>query len=192
MESDEKVELINQTIQKLIEEKKKKKKSSKDASSHDDQLILSTLLSQLESLKEEEVPKQSSENETTKVEEITCPSVGEVEANGKDGGGAEIGTEGIVNELRKVRRQNLITHCLLSVMIVLTVAWQLSEVKLILKVKDGLNHPLRSVGSMLTGMLKGPQNNGKDAEKQHGMEELKMPELPHMDLSELHLNGERH
>ncbi|KAF5773687.1 hypothetical protein HanXRQr2_Chr13g0591331 [Helianthus annuus] len=36
--------------------------------------------------------------------------------------------EKILKELKKVRRQNVVTHCLLSVMILLTVTWQISEV----------------------------------------------------------------
>ncbi|KAJ9169312.1 hypothetical protein P3X46_017518 [Hevea brasiliensis] len=97
----------------------------------------------------------------------------------------------LVKELRKVRKQNFLTHCLLSGMIVLTVAWQLSEVSLILKIKDGLNHPFKSLGSMITGMLKAPGSNAQDAEKQQHTEPsssipLQMPELPHVDLG---LNG---
>ncbi|KAK2636811.1 hypothetical protein Ddye_031603 [Dipteronia dyeriana] len=193
MKSNEKVELINQTLQKLIQEKQKKK-----ASSHDDQLLLSTLLSQLESLKEEEeeeVGEQSSECETTQVEETEREDADEIYG----GGGDEIvGAEEIVNEIKKVKKQNLITHCLLSVMIVLTVAWQFSEAALIFKVKDGLSHPFRSVGGMLTGIFKPPQNNGDDSEKQqqlhHHIETLKLPELPHVhvDFSDLHLNGAKH
>ena len=74
--------------------------------------------------------------------------------------------EEIVKELRAVRRQNFVTHCLLSVMIALTVAWQVSEVSLILKVKDGLTHPFKSFGSMLTGRVKYPRADGQDTEKQ--------------------------
>ncbi|KAK0573473.1 hypothetical protein LWI29_008513 [Acer saccharum] len=195
MKSNEKVELINQTLQKLIQEKKKKKK----ASSHDDQLLLSTLLSQLESLKEEEEEEEEEVAEqSSECEEETKGEYGDQ----INGGRAEIGAEEIVNEIKKVKKQNLITHCLISVMIVLTVAWQFSEVALIFKVKDGLSHPFKSVGSMLTGILKppqrkSPQNNGDDSEKQqqhHHIDALKLTELPHvhMDFSDLHLNGEKH
>ncbi|KAK3223674.1 hypothetical protein Dsin_010699 [Dipteronia sinensis] len=204
MKSNEKVELINQTLQKLIQEKKKKK-----ASSHDDQLLLSTLLSQLESLKEEEeeeeeeeeVGEQSNECETTQAEETEGEDADQI--NGGGGVGAEIGAEEIVKEIKKVKKQNLITHCLLSVMIVLTFAWQFSEVALIFKVKDGLSHPFRSVGSILTGILKPPQlkplqnigdNSEKEQQQHHHIEALILPELPHVhvDFSELHLNGEKH
>lgn len=110
----------------------------------------------------------------------------------------EYGREDIIKELRRVKRQNFITHCLLSVMIVLTVAWQVSEVSLILKVKgkvkDGMSHPFRIFGSMITGMLKGSNGNGKEGERQSSSTKqnivvpsaypgLKIPELPQMELS---------
>lgn len=135
-------------------------------------------------------------------EEANSSAVGEVETEGDNAGqlggeGAEISREEIINELRHVKRQNFITHCLLSAMIFLTLSWQLSEVKLILKVRDGINHPFKAVGSMLKGMFKRPRDNGRDAEQQQQHEApqhspFKMPELPHMDLPELGMNGERH
>ncbi|XP_006484132.1 uncharacterized protein LOC102616034 isoform X2 [Citrus sinensis] len=135
-------------------------------------------------------------------EEANSSAVGEVETEGDNAGqlggeGAEISREEIINELRHVKRQNFITHCLLSAMIFLTLSWQLSEVKLILKVRDGINHPFKAVGSMLKGMFKRPRDNGRDAEQQQQHEApqyspFKMPELPHMDLAELGMNGERH
>ena len=79
------------------------------------------------------------------------------------------------------------THCLLSVMIVLTVAWQLSEVSLILKVKDGISHPFRSFGNMLKGMVKVPNMNGQEADdKEHPSES---PSIPSMIIPNMSHNG---
>lgn len=127
--------------------------------------------------------------------ELSSPAVGEAEneiANEvMDGAIDDSEREEIVRELRKVKRQNFVTHCLLSVMIVLTFAWQLSEVSLILKVKDGLSHPFRSFGGMLAGMLKkgrGPIAIANDQNGQLQLEAtplppLKIPELPNLDLT---------
>ncbi|XP_019180491.1 PREDICTED: uncharacterized protein LOC109175639 [Ipomoea nil] len=68
----------------------------------------------------------------------------------------------VIKELKKIQRQNFLTHCLVSAMIVLTVTWQLSEMSLILKLKDGLNHPFRSLRGFVAGIFKGPV---KDDEK---------------------------
>ncbi|KAK9050897.1 hypothetical protein SSX86_027522 [Deinandra increscens subsp. villosa] len=59
----------------------------------------------------------------------------------------------ILKEIKKVRRQNVITQCLVSVMILVTVAWQISEVSIILKLKDGVTHPFRSVGTIFKSLL---------------------------------------
>lgn len=100
-------------------------------------------------------------------------------------------TEEIMKELKKVKRQNTITHWLLSIMIVLTVTWQLSEVSFILKVKDGMSHPFRSLGNTLTGMFKRGKN-GKNIKIEGSLEQLtesipalKIPELPKIDVKGL-------
>lgn len=141
-------------------------------------------------------------------------------ASGEGGDDAKITMEEIAKDLKKVKRQNTITHWLLSAMIVLTVTWQLSEVSLILKVKDGMSHPFRSFGSILTGMLRPPGTNGeedgsvlsgmlgppgtngKEAEKHHhnnhveaphlDIPSLNMPEFPHFELPDMGFNREKH
>ncbi|XP_050276183.1 uncharacterized protein LOC126718145 [Quercus robur] len=206
MESNQKVELelINMAIQRLVEEKKIKEASSTDCL--DDQLLLSKLLSQLESLKGDGTIKEpeASTEASTEIDEVSptavCNVDNKMENAGQLNGGSNETESEIVKELKKVKRQNFVTHCLLSVLIVLTAAWQVSEVKLILKVKEGFNHPFQSFGSLLTGMLKGPNKNGEDAEKQSShakqqieappLPDLKIPELPRVDLPDLRLNGE--
>ncbi|KAL9257001.1 hypothetical protein AKJ16_DCAP01997 [Drosera capensis] len=112
---------------------------------------------------------------------------GDVNAGSATGAGD---VEEILKELKKVRRQNTITHYLLSTLIVLTAAWQLSEVSLLLKVKEGVSHPFRSVGSMVTKMIKG---KGQDPEKQDQTDgpAIKVPELPRLDLLSLGLSGDK-
>lgn len=121
--------------------------------------------------------------------------------NDADGGGkvdegvrgSETEKDEIMKELKKVKRQNFVTHCLLSVAIVLTVAWQLSEVSLILKVKEGINHPFRSFGNTLKDMVKDkiPDINGHVADKNKENNEstsltsLNIPEMPRIDVPNL-------
>ncbi|KAA8528959.1 hypothetical protein F0562_033553 [Nyssa sinensis] len=212
MESEEKVELIQLAIQKLMEEKRIKGTSSDDSNfvavdDDDDQhLLLSRLLAQLETLKGESTHRQL--EPSANANEVVSPAVGKVEPesetkNEADCPTTEAGRDEIVKELRKVRRQNLITHCLLSAMIVLTVTWQLSEVALIIKLKNGLSNPFKSFGSMLTGMLKGPRFNGQNGKpessstKQQQIEShsplplpIQIPEIAHVDLSGLGLNSD--
>lgn len=149
-------------------------------------------IQQLESLEEDGKLAKQSDNEMG-----PSPEIG----NDKDEGRneecnhcSEAGKEEIVKELRKVRKQNLVTHCLLSVMIVLTVTWQLSEVSLLLKLKDGFSHPFKSLGGVVKGMLKLPDNGNGGVEKlatpskqnpivqASALPGLKIPEFPHVEF----------
>ncbi|XVF43687.1 hypothetical protein PTKIN_Ptkin02bG0060600 [Pterospermum kingtungense] len=191
MESGQDIELINQAIQKLIEEKRIKDTSDDKLSEDDDdddddnEQLLSRLLSQLESL------KGGGE------EEVTSPRADKAEAKSENGsrvgsGSGETDMEEILKQLKAVKRQNSITHCLLSVLIVVTVIWQLSEVSLFLKVKNGLSHPFRSFGSMLVGMLPSPGNGidihddtDKDSSSPKHNHDHLGPELPHLEFPRL-------
>ncbi|CAA0831591.1 Calmodulin-binding transcription activator 4 [Striga hermonthica] len=134
MESDKKVKIIEKAIRNLMEKEEEEDAAAKGNTStspkalHEDQAsakatrrrrFLSDLLSDLESM-EEEKDKANSE---------------------------EIGnSETIMKEIRVIKKQNVTTQWLLSGMIVLTVAWQLSEVSLMLKIKDGLTNPFKFIG----------------------------------------------
>lgn len=193
-----KVELIQKAINQLINHEQLQSKTchllddsfvavdDDEETDHRHQL-LSQLLTQLDSLKEESQFDQM--NESTNLQEAPVELEAEEEKEEEE-------EEKVVKELRKIQKQNFITQCLLSAMIVLTLTWQLSEVSIILKMKDGLNHPFRSITSMLTGWIKGPPPvlNGRDDDLnnsakhlKHQVEamslpKLKVPELPHMEL----------
>ncbi|KAB2094253.1 hypothetical protein ES319_A02G144400v1 [Gossypium barbadense] len=80
--------------------------------------------------------------------------------NGSGSGGIVV--EELVKELKAIKKQNTITHCLLSAMIVVTLFWQVFEASLLLQLKNGFTHPFKSVGSWLVTLLKGPAKS-----KQH-------------------------
>ncbi|XP_030542120.1 uncharacterized protein LOC115749436 [Rhodamnia argentea] len=220
------LELVHVAIQRLLEDKKEEEEEEQkrkrppqasgdlvsfdgDGDGDGDHLLLSKLLSQVESLKASRAIKkpEASADTGVAVNEVKAKSdatVGAAEPEaeeGKGGGQMEATPEEIVRELRKVKRQNTVTHWLLSAMIVLTLAWQLSEVSLILKVREGLSHPFRSIGSTITDFFKGPAVKGrddmdKDADRRQsetiGIPPLQMPEVPHFDVPDLIPNGENH
>ncbi|KAL4586518.1 hypothetical protein LXL04_011154 [Taraxacum kok-saghyz] len=190
--SSSKVKVIKQAIKESMEEVRGGTNSSSDdgadAEDNKHHRLLSKLMSQLEKLEAE--PEFNTEelvdDEKTKTK-IKKSSKSEEDEEEK-----------IVKELKKVKKQNLITHCLLSAMIVLTVAWQISEVSIILKVKDGVNHPFRSVGNIFKWMIPPPKANGDEEETNssttHNLIEssrtgdLKIPELlPHVELPKTRL-----
>ncbi|KAK7311979.1 hypothetical protein RJT34_10491 [Clitoria ternatea] len=128
-------------------------------------------------------------------EACSPPEIQKTESENERLGNSE--NEEIMKELKKVKRQNFVTHCLLSVMIALTLTWQLSEVSLLLKVKDGVSHPFRSFGNMLKGMVKIPDGNAnQDDNKENPIESsslpsLKIPDMPHVDVPHFSLqNGQ--
>ncbi|KDP26823.1 hypothetical protein JCGZ_17981 [Jatropha curcas] len=183
MDSTHKLELVDKAIQKLLAEKKNKQDDT-------DQLLLSRLLSELEMLKEGISVNQS--DVSIDQEKANSPSADEERfKEHKNGSSSEIIAEEIVKELKIVKRQNMVTHCLLSAVIVLTLAWQISEVSLILKFKDGLSHPFKSFGSMVFGMFRFPGRKAQDGDKQQQEEgsssrpSVHMPELPHPHMPEL-------
>ncbi|KAF6161488.1 hypothetical protein GIB67_009367 [Kingdonia uniflora] len=93
----------------------------------------------------------------------------------------EKGIEDVLKELKKVKKQNSITHLLLSIMIVLTTTWQISEVSLILILKNKFTNPFKSFGDMVSGAIKGSGANAL-LDKHDHTPSLQIPEIPHIDL----------
>ncbi|CAN6726908.1 unnamed protein product [Malus baccata var. baccata] len=173
---DENLELINVAIKRLLEESKNSEASSADSvfqggdddDKDEDRRLLHRLLSQLESLKANDgIQPPKSSTKPSADEELEPEREGGGRVDGDDGGGAETDTERIVRELNKVQRQNNVIQWLLSVMIVLTVAWQASEMTMLLQLKDGIRNPFRWIGGMLT--------RKKDSEEHHRSESHSLP-----------------
>ncbi|RZC59363.1 hypothetical protein C5167_006661 [Papaver somniferum] len=168
-------------------------------------------LPQMELLNEDKVSstnKLPAEQPVVDSKETACSILGNVEVEKKN----EKGMEEIVKELKKVQKQNSITHCLLSVMILLTVAWQLSEVSLILTVKNKFTNPFKSVGNLIKGAIAGGGIGGVRERIVEGksscendsksivsdfcsqiepppLPELRIPDLGNMDFPGLGSNG---
>ncbi|MQL69343.1 hypothetical protein Taro_001629 [Colocasia esculenta] len=107
----------------------------------------------------------------------------------------DLGADEIVKEIRNVKRQNNITHGLLSVMIILTAIWQLSEVSILLSLKVKFSHPFKAAGSMISGFLKGGGNLQETGRLTSTSKEAKpippigIPELSRLELPSLNLSG---
>ncbi|GMJ13300.1 hypothetical protein like AT1G27300 [Hibiscus trionum] len=194
MESSEDAELINLAIQKLLEETRIKDLSGDDKhSGNDDDQLLSRLFSQLESLKEDGTLKQSEPEEFNSRRDDSNKAEAKGESSGGCGG---IGVEELRKEIKEIKKQNTITHCLVSAMIVITLFWQVSEASLLLKVKDGFTHPFRSFGSWLVNTVKRPtkQQYNRLVEPSGSNLSIQVPELPNVEFPHLGLgsSGEGH
>lgn len=149
----------------------------------------------MESLKGEDSAIDSPPEESKNTSSGAGAAAVSTKDSGEEPGGAKpVERQEIVKELRRVRRQNTVTHWLLSIMIVLTLSWQVSEVSLMLKLKDGLSHPFRSIGSMLAGMFKGGHGRacGPDEESPvpNPSEMLPIPQVNVSELTDLGSKGE--
>lgn len=149
------------------------------------------------SQEEEYAERLSSKVDETKEEENPKEHLDPFQEEGVEKSRREVdNTEEITKEVRNIKRQNLITHCLVSTMILLTVAWQISEVSLLLKVKSGLRNPFNFFGGILKGIiLKGARSQG-DGEQSSAKQkpdsnppliklpDLHLPDLPIFDSSD--------
>ncbi|GAU16672.1 hypothetical protein TSUD_326220 [Trifolium subterraneum] len=199
MEQDRRLQLIDLAIQKHIHDK-----SDNNSNHHHNlkdyeteyQLVLSQLLavSELELSKRDEIVNQYKESNPS--ESVAAVNEEKESETVDDGGskGSENNDDEIIKEVKKVKKQNFVTHCLLSAMIFLTVAWQLSEVSLVWKVKEGINHPFRSIGNMVKDTVKEVKEkvsdfNGKDDDDNKENNEstslttsIKIPDITNMDV----------
>lgn len=142
----------------------------------------------------EEKPKEqldsSQEVDKTKEEEKPKEQLDSLREEGVEKSSPKVDkTEEIIKEVRNVKRQNLITHCLVSTMILLTVAWQISEVSLLLKVKSGLKNPFNFLGGIVKGLILKGARSEDDGEHLSAKQEpvskpplIKLPDLHLLDL----------
>ncbi|CAD5166379.1 unnamed protein product [Musa acuminata subsp. malaccensis] len=175
--TNEKVEVVHEALHQLLEERKRRRKEEEE-----EDLLLSNLLLRLESLEKDGIATEGPEESAIEEEpEFSKPVSQNCEKR-------EVGMDEIARELRKVKKQNLITHCLLSVMLVITAVWQFNEVSLLLAVRDKLSHPLRTVGDVVKRCLKG---NGKRPQIEAlPLPPIAVPELSNADLLPLTLRSE--
>ncbi|XP_051116641.1 uncharacterized protein LOC127241572 isoform X2 [Andrographis paniculata] len=119
-------------------------------------------------------PRELEPNSGNEIEKLNRSPISSAEA------------EEIIKVLKDVKRQNLVTHRLLTALIVVTLVWQLSEVSLILKIKEGFSNPLKSLGGMIKSFLPIPKPNqgapAIDPPSLPAPPSIKIPELPYLEL----------
>lgn len=179
-----KMELIHMAINQLIEERNNKGMNQGN-DEEEETILLSRLLSQLDSLEKDEGTSNLMKLPLEKEESSALT------AGARDCGTKEVGMDEIVKELKSVKRQNLITHCLLSVMIIVTAVWQFSEASLLLNMKEKVTHPIRAVGDVFASSFKWKERKGKKPViEAPSLPPISVPELLHLDLPHLSLNDD--
>uniref|UniRef100_A0A7N0UX65 Uncharacterized protein n=1 Tax=Kalanchoe fedtschenkoi TaxID=63787 RepID=A0A7N0UX65_KALFE len=193
--STNEVEWIQQAVYRLTEENNMEGLSVDQiltAGEDDGQIILSKLLLQLETL-------QANNTSEDILGVVLLETQGSPAPDGPDkvDSRSEVNDEStsistgteltnkvadeIIKELEKLRKQNVMTYCLLSAMMVLTLVWQLSEMSLVLKVKNGLSNPFKVLGGVLFRMIVKPANGQGSAKKPN--ESHSLPRLHNLNLS---------
>lgn len=140
----------------------------------------------MESTREEQRLKHSQLSALHEDEKIIATNSETLSENVESSGSRVKIEEEMVKEIKEVKRQNFITHCLVSAMIILTVVWQVSEVSLILKLKDGLSNPFKSLARILKRKTTSAIQNQIEATE---LPHLNMPALPHVSLPDFDSDG---
>ncbi|XP_042466599.1 uncharacterized protein LOC122049253 [Zingiber officinale] len=101
--------------------------------------------------------------------------------------------DAIAEEIRGVRKQNLVTHRLLSALIVVTLVWQLNEVSLLLMAREKLRNPLKAIGDAVKGLVRGcgRRRLQKQQIETNGLPPIPVPDQTRVDLPPLDLDGRR-
>ncbi|XP_021723087.1 uncharacterized protein LOC110690536 [Chenopodium quinoa] len=198
--SSKNIDEIQKTIHQFIESKQSSATETSMGNDGDgERRLLVKLLSQLETMKEDEITNQNELSVEPK--EVPSGRASEEETKSRDESevskkNTAVEAEDVVKELKKLNKQNRTTHWLLSALIVLTIAWQVSEVSLLLKLKSGFSNPFKSLGKMFTGMVKRRAFQEEEANessvlaKVNGRETSENPlKLPSMDIAGL-INGD--
>ncbi|XP_057833809.1 uncharacterized protein LOC131044496 [Cryptomeria japonica] len=124
---------------------------SKLAQDEEGKQLLLILLDQLNSLRAEREQKTllvitenmgksgsvGSDDEIKKMEE----PIGDDKVTGKD----------VIREIRNVKKQNMLTHVALGIILVSGTLWRLSELFLAFKIRRTIIHPLEAIGGLLGG-----------------------------------------
>ncbi|KAJ4790923.1 hypothetical protein LUZ62_042169 [Rhynchospora pubera] len=142
-----KLEMVQETLQQFMEERKLNSVTeSKERDEMEEDLLLSRLLSKLDSVKTE--PEL---NDLTQAINCSDPSSSEQQKE------EVTDLKEIEKDIKIIKKQNRMTHRLLSALIIVTMAWQFGEISFFLAVKDKITHPVRSVGDMIKSALTGKE-----------------------------------
>jgi hypothetical protein len=89
----------------------------------------------------------------------------------------------IAKDLRKIKRQNTITHVLLGTVVLMTAVWQVNEVSFLLWLQRKLSNPFKSLGDLIN-----PFKGGRPPVIESSP--LPIPDVTRADLPTLVISGD--
>jgi len=151
-----------------------------------DRELLLRLLDQLNSLKEE---RDQQDCENSLPEDATNS---DIERHGGDKIGGQARNKETMEEIRKVQRQNRLTHVILGIIFASNVIWRLSQLAVALLIRKEMSNPLRLIGSFITGNFKGPMTENHSNQnltasllsrvESYSSAHFEAPQLPHIEM----------
>ncbi|KAL6634279.1 hypothetical protein ACP70R_026950 [Stipagrostis hirtigluma subsp. patula] len=175
-----KVELVQEAIHGFLEEKRRGRQGEElgpMGSRQDEEGLLSSLLTKLDALEEDD-----------DLSNVQPDSLRSNSQPGKGDKGKEVELADIAKDLKRIKRQNLITHVLLGTVIVLTAVWQVNEVSFLLWVQEKLSNPFKSLGDVIKSSLK--MRRRKPVIETSPLPPVGIPDVTRADLPTLIIRGE--
>ncbi|GLJ43798.1 hypothetical protein SUGI_0911810, partial [Cryptomeria japonica] len=57
----------------------------------------------------------------------------------------------LIREIRFVKKQNMVTHAALGIMLMSSTMWRSSQLFVALRIRNKINHPLKTIGDIISG-----------------------------------------
>lgn len=180
------LDLIELALRRLLSDDKSHDLHGEDVQSklirdEKDRDLLFRLLDQVNSLKaergqnecENSLPRDDGNSDT--------------ELHGRDKIGGQVRNEEVREEIRKVKKQNKLTHLILGIILASNVIWGFSELSVALLIRKKVNNPFRLIGSLMTGNFRRPvtENHSSHNHKGHLLPHVEAPAIPHFEVPSL-------
>lgn len=180
------LDLIELALSRLLSDEKSHDHHGEDAQSklirdEKDRDLLLRLLDQLNSLKAERGQNECENNLPTDDRNSDTEHHG----SGKIGG--QVRHEEVMEEIRKLKKQNKFTNLILGLILGSNVIWRLLELSAALLIRKQISNPFKLIGSLIGGNDRGPvtQKNGIHNHMAYLLPSVEAPAIPRFELPQL-------
>jgi len=167
------LDLIELALRRLLSNDKSHDPHEEDAESklvrdEKDRDLLLRLMDQLNSLKAERGQKDS-ENRLP-----TDDRNSDTELHGSDEIGGQVKIEEVMEEIRKLKKQNKFTHFILGIILASNMVWRISELVVAVLIRRQISNPFKFIGGLIS-------NLGGSVTQKHSNHNFTAPLLPRVE-----------
>lgn len=180
------LDLIELALRRLLSNDKSHDPHEEDTESkpvrdEKDRDLLLRLLDQLNSLKAERGQKDC-ENSLP-----TDDRNSDTELHGSDEIGGQVKIEEVIEEIRKVKKQNKFTHLILGIILASNMVWRISELVVAVLIRRQISNPFKLIGGLISGNLGGSitQNHSSHNYRAPLLPRVETPTIPHLEALQL-------